>query len=71
MSDLDEAKRWFEAATVIVRYVQNGKQKAQQVTSSLFFILDSEFLTQWIVGGGVLSPPACSVWRSASVKFEM
>lgn len=30
-SHLDEAKRWFESATVISRYVPEGKERAQKV----------------------------------------
>jgi hypothetical protein len=30
-SSLDEAKRWFESATVICRYVPGGKERAEKV----------------------------------------
>ena len=41
----DEAKRWFEAATVICRYTPDGKTRAEKVRIVLyvalhFFLLD-------------------------------
>jgi hypothetical protein len=38
-SMLDEAKRWFEASTVICRFVPNGKDRAEKVRSPLFICL--------------------------------
>ncbi|KAF8584952.1 SPO22-domain-containing protein [Ramaria rubella] len=33
-SHLDEAKRWFESATVISRYVSNGKEQAHKISET-------------------------------------
>ncbi|KAF8880917.1 meiosis protein SPO22/ZIP4 like-domain-containing protein [Gymnopilus junonius] len=34
ISSLDEAKRWFEAATVICRFVPGGKQRAEKISET-------------------------------------
>lgn len=34
---LDEAKRWFESATVICRFVPGGKERAEKVRAAILF----------------------------------
>ena len=42
---LDEAKRWFEAATVICKYVPDGDRRAAKVGAMLFgFLVDTRLL---------------------------
>ena len=36
--NFDEAKRWFEAATVICRFVPGGKAQSQKVCALFLFI---------------------------------
>ncbi|KAG8964728.1 hypothetical protein FRC03_001407 [Tulasnella sp. 419] len=39
ITDLDHAKRWFEAATLIARYSQGGESRAQQIEDSYRHLL--------------------------------
>lgn len=36
---LDEARRWFEASTVICRFVPEGKQRAEKVRKDVFIFV--------------------------------
>ncbi|EPQ61286.1 hypothetical protein GLOTRDRAFT_102895 [Gloeophyllum trabeum ATCC 11539] len=36
---LDEAKRWFEASTVICRYVPDGEQRAEKISATYTHLL--------------------------------
>jgi len=38
-SMLDEAKRWFEASTVICRFVPDGKDRAEKISGTYTYLL--------------------------------
>ena len=76
---LDEAKRWFEASTVICRFVPDGHLRAEKVSASLYaFDLDTNhdlrypkhILTSWLAILRALRTAIRKIFRSKNFLWS-
>ncbi|KAJ3794551.1 meiosis protein SPO22/ZIP4 like-domain-containing protein, partial [Lentinula aff. detonsa] len=67
---LDEAKRWFEASTVICKFVPGGTERAEKVCQSFYVRSSQHLVTPTIVDFGNICSASISVCTDLNI-FDM
>ena len=59
---LDEARQWFEIATVLCKFLEGGETKRQKVLLRFLFLLYVPKLISGFKDSGDISRTSCKIW---------